>query len=60
MLDSGPPIKVLYVISRFELGGTENYAFELSRFLDESIDRGISSVLGGDQIDIGKSLTKDG
>jgi len=59
MLDSGPPIKVLYVISRFELGGAEIYAFELSRFLAESIESGVASVLGDDQSDIGKSLTKD-
>jgi len=59
IVDNDPPIRVLYIISRFELGGAEIYAFELSRFLDGYIEAGVASVLGNDKSDLGQNLTKN-
>jgi hypothetical protein len=53
LVDTEKPIKILYIISRFELGGAEICIFELSRFLEGDVEAGIAAVLGDDRSDIG-------
>ena len=50
-------LKILHVISHFELGGAEKCTFELSHLFNSRVDMGIAAVLGDDSSDVGKNLT---
>ena len=51
-------IRILQVISHFELGGAEKCTFELLRLLDSRAEMGVAAVLGDDSSEMGRDLTR--
>ena len=50
-------LKILHVITHFELGGAEKCTFELGGFLGGRVDMAIAAVLGNDKSIVGAGLT---
>lgn len=51
-------LRILHVISHYELGGAEKCTFELSRLFDGRAVMGVAAVFGNDSSDIGQCLTR--
>ncbi|NOZ38348.1 MAG: glycosyltransferase, partial [Gammaproteobacteria bacterium] len=56
--ENADKLKILHVISHYELGGAEKCTFELSRLFDGRVEMGVAAVLGNDSSEVGQSLTQ--
>lgn len=56
---NGKVLRVLHVISHYELGGAEKCTFELARLFDGRVEMGVAAVLGDDSSAVGQSMTRE-
>lgn len=57
--ENGRVLRILHVISHYELGGAEKCTFELSRLFDGRVEMGIAAVLGNDSSAVGQNMTQE-